>query len=164
MMLFQKKYSNSEKLEDCLKEQQRKYRNEVEARLKDKEELQFTISDMVRGKCTFSNIEDILETITKIINYVDSSQTKNPKKFRILEIESRFTKPIPISDITLKIALHQRIIAELQLTLQKNVATYAFAHKIYELQRSKAFSKIKKVFNYYEEYKKEFSELVIGQI
>lgn len=81
-----------------------------------------------------------------------------------MEIESRFTKPIPISDITLKIALHERIIAELQLTLQSNVATYAFAHKIYELQRSKAFSKIKTVFNYYEEYKKEFNELALGQI
>ena len=105
---------------------------------------------MVRGKCTFSNIEDILETIANIINYVESFKTKDPKKFRILEIESRFTKPIPISDITLKIALHERIIAELQLTIQKNVSTYAFAHKIYELQRSKAFSKIKTVFNYYE--------------
>ena len=61
---------------------------------------------MVRGKCTFSNIEDILETISNIINYVDSFKTKDPKKFRILEIESRFTKLIPISDITLKIALH----------------------------------------------------------
>lgn len=44
------------------------------------------------------------------------------------------------------------MIAELQLTLQNNVATYAFAHKIYELQRSKAFSKIKTIFNYYSEY------------
>lgn len=119
---------------------------------------------MVRGKCTFSKIEDIIETIESIKNYVKKFEKTDPKKYRILEIESRFTKPIPISDITLKIALHERIIAELQLTLQSNVATYAFAHKIYEFQRSKAFSKVKTIFNYYEEYKKDFQELLFGQI
>lgn len=60
MINQQDEYKNSDKLEDRLKEEQRKYQNEVETRLKDKEELEFTISDMVRGKCTFSNIEDIL--------------------------------------------------------------------------------------------------------
>lgn len=61
---------------------------------------------MVRGKCTFSKIEDIIETIENIKEYVKESHKTEPKKFRILEIESRFTKPIPISDITLKIALN----------------------------------------------------------
>ena len=66
---------------------------------------------MVRGKCTFSKIEDILETIEKIKEYVGKSKRRDPKKYRILEIESRLNKPIPISDITLKIALHERIVA-----------------------------------------------------
>ena len=61
---------------------------------------------MVRGKCTFSKIEDIIETIENIKRYVEKNKKIEPNKFRILEIESRFTKPIPISDITLKIALH----------------------------------------------------------
>ena len=39
MILNQGEYKNSEKLEDRLKEEQRKYQNEVETRLKDKEEL-----------------------------------------------------------------------------------------------------------------------------
>ena len=39
MILNQDEYKNSEKLEDRLKEEQRKYQNEVETRLKDKEEL-----------------------------------------------------------------------------------------------------------------------------
>lgn len=119
------------KLKDQLKEEQDKYEGEVENKLKEKKSLEFTISDMVRGKCTFSKIEDIIETIESIKAYVKKFEKTDPKKYRILEIESRFTKSIPISDITLKIALHERIIAELQLTLQSNVATYAFAHKIY---------------------------------
>ncbi len=37
-----------------------------------------------------------------------------------------------------------------QLTIQGNAAAYNFAHKIYELQRTKVFSKIKIVHNYFE--------------
>lgn len=102
----------------------------------------------------FVKIQDIIETIEKIKQFVESEEEIHPNRYRILEIESRFTNDIPISDITLKIALNEKIIAELQLSLQDNAATYKFAHKIYELQRSQAFSKIKTVFNYYEEYKK----------
>ncbi len=40
--------------------------------------------------------------------------------------------------------------AELQLTVQTNAAAYNFAHKIYELQRTKVFSKLKIVHNYFE--------------
>jgi hypothetical protein len=52
--------------------------------------------------------------------------------------------------VTLKIAINEEIVAELQLTLQTNLATYNFAHKIYELQRAKLFSKIKIAHNYFE--------------
>ena len=59
---------------------------------------------------------------------------------------------MPISDISLKIALNEEIVAELQLTLQTNAAAYNFAHKIYEFSRSKIFSKVKVVHNYSEEF------------
>ncbi len=49
----------------------------------------------------------------------------------IYEIESRFTNETPISDVTLKIVINKEIIAELQLTIQNNAASYNFAHKIY---------------------------------
>ena len=75
-------------------------------------------------------------------------------------MESRFTKKVPISDVTLKIAINEEIVAELQLTLQTNFAAYNFAHKVYELARSKVFSKVKITFNYYEEFQKDFVELV----
>jgi hypothetical protein len=68
-------------------------------------------------------------------------------------VESRFANKTPISDVTLKIALKEKIVAELQLTLQTNAATYTFAHRIYEFFRTKVFSKIKVVDNYYKEFK-----------
>ena len=115
--------------------------------LKNKSDVEFSISDMVRGKCTFGKIQDIIETVGSINKFLG-----NHASYRILEIESRFTNPIPISDITLKFALNERVIAELQLTIQKDEVAYSFAHKIYELQRAKAFSKITTIFNYYEDY------------
>ena len=38
-------------------------------------------------------------------------------------------------------------------------ATYSFAHKIYELQRTKVFSKIKIIHNYFEESNIDFTQL-----
>jgi len=61
---------------------------------------------------------------------------------------------MPISDVTLKIVIENKIVSELQLAIQANAATYNFAHKIYELQRTKVFSKIKIVDNYYKEFHK----------
>ena len=56
---------------------------------------------MVRGKCIFSSIEDIIETVYKIKKYV----ADNAHSDRLIEVESRFNKETPISDVTLKIAL-----------------------------------------------------------
>jgi hypothetical protein len=47
----------------------------------------------------------------------------------------------------------------LQLTIQTNAATYNFAHKIYELQRTKVFSKLKITHNYFEESNEDFSQM-----
>ena len=57
---------------------------------------------MVRGKCVFLEVEDIILTVNQIKEFVK----KNPNKYRIIEIESRFTNPQPISDVSLKIALN----------------------------------------------------------
>jgi ubiquinone/menaquinone biosynthesis C-methylase UbiE len=108
---------------------------------------------MVRGKCVFLKVEDIIETVNEIKRFV-----KKDSRFGIKEIESRFTNPIPISDVTLKIVINREIVAELQLTVQTNAAAYNFAHKIYELQRTKVFSKLKITHNYFEESQQEFKE------
>ena len=73
-------------------------------------------------------------------------------RYRLIRVKSRFTKEVPISDVTLKIDINEEIVAELQLTLQTNAAAYNFAHKVYELARSKVFSKVKITHNYFEEF------------
>ena len=117
--------------------------------------MPFKISDMVRGKCVFIEVEDIIETVNDIKRFV-----ARDGRFGLAEIESRFTNPIPISDVTLKIVLNNQIVAELQLTVQTNAATYNFAHKVYELARTKVFSKVKITHNYFEEFKQDFMELI----
>jgi hypothetical protein len=81
---------------------------------------------MVRGKCVFLEISDIIEAVKSIKEFV-----KNDSRFTIEEIESRFTNKTPVSDVTLKIVINKKIKAELQLTIQTNAASYNFAHKIY---------------------------------
>ncbi len=62
---------------------------------------------MVRGKCVFLEVSDIIDTIESIKQYVK----KNEPRFKIIEIESRFTNLTPISDVTLKIVINNKIIA-----------------------------------------------------
>ena len=62
--------------------------------------------------------------------------------------------------MTLKIALNEKIVSELQLTVQANAAAYNFAHKVYELARTKVFSKVKISHNYFEEFSGEFKAQV----
>ena len=109
---------------------------------------------MVRGKCVFLEVTDIIQTVNSIKEFVSRDS-----RFALAEIESRFTNPLPISDVTLKIIINQQIVAELQLTIQTNAAAYNFAHKIYQLERTKVFSKLKIVHNYFEESNDDFNQL-----
>jgi hypothetical protein len=63
---------------------------------------------MVRGKCVFLSVSDIITTIKSIQAFIqkDSEKHKDKPRFRITEIESRFGNPVPISDVTLKIAIN----------------------------------------------------------
>ncbi len=141
-------------IKQILVRQENNYRNIIDELLEKATAVPFKISDMVRGKCVFLEISDIIETVKQIKEFV-----KKDSRFRIEEIESRFTNPLPISDVTLKIVIDNLIVAELQLTIQTNAAAYNFAHKIYELQRTKVFSKMKIVHNYFQESNDDFSQL-----
>ena len=59
---------------------------------------------MVRGKCVFLEINDIILVVEQIKAFV--KRDKN-NRYQITEIESRFTNKIPISDVTLKIAINK---------------------------------------------------------
>jgi hypothetical protein len=56
---------------------------------------------MLRGKCVFLDVSDIIYTVNSIKDFV-----KKDPRFSICEIESRFTNKIPISDVTLKIVIN----------------------------------------------------------
>lgn len=116
-------------------------------------EIVFSITDMVRAKCIFVYVQDIIETVGEIKQWIKKQNKINDiSPFRVIEVQSRFNKLVPISDVTLKIVVMEEIVAELQLTLQTNAAAYNFAHKIYELDRCVIFSKIKIVDNYFKQY------------
>eukprot|EP00178_Gracilaria_changii_P004060 TRINITY_DN1626_c0_g1_i13.p1 TRINITY_DN1626_c0_g1~~TRINITY_DN1626_c0_g1_i13.p1 ORF type:complete len:181 (+),score=33.20 TRINITY_DN1626_c0_g1_i13:1108-1650(+) len=141
--------SPKQSIQETLDSEDQEYKDKIDEILSTKSDVEFKISDMVRGKCVFTDISDIILTIDQIKSFAE----RDPKKrFKITEIESRFTNKVPISDVTLKIAINNQIVAELQLTIQSNAAAYNFAHKVYELQRTKVFSKLKIVHNYYEEF------------
>ena len=135
-----------ETIQETIESEDSEYKRAIDRILKEKEEVTFKISDMVRGKCVFLEVEDIIQTVNQIKEFVKN----DPKKrYRITEIESRFTNPRPISDVTLKIAINEEVVSELQLTVQANAAAYNFAHKVYELARTKVFSKVKISHNYF---------------
>ena len=140
-------------IQETIESEDKDYKEAIDRLLEEKEEVTFKISDMVRGKCVFLEVEDIILTVNQIKEFVRN----DPKRrFRITEIESRFTNPQPISDVTLKIAINEEIVSELQLTIQANAAAYNFAHKVYELARTKVFSKVKISHNYFEEFAGDF--------
>ena len=135
-----------ETIQETIESEDSEYKRAIDRILKEKEEVTFKISDMVRGKCVFLEVEDIIQTVNQIKEFVKN----DPKgRYRITEIESRFTNPQPISDVTLKIAINEEVVSELQLTVQANAAAYNFAHKVYELARTKVFSKVKISHNYF---------------
>lgn len=121
--------------------------------MKEKDEVTFNISDMVRGKCVFLEMESIILTVNQIKEFV---RKDNKKRFMIIAIDTRYTYPRPMYDVTLKIVINKEIISELQLTIQTNAPAYNFAHKVYELARNKVFSKVKISHNYTEEFTGDF--------
>ena len=60
------------------------YQVKVGERLDKREEIDFTISDLVRGKCTFSKIEDVIETIENIQEFIAYQNHHHPNRYRLL--------------------------------------------------------------------------------
>lgn len=89
---------------------------------------------MLRGKCAFSVVEKINQCCSDIRSALTAEKYKHIK---LIEIDNRLKKGT--SDLVLKI-LFGSIVAEMQLVINLSASDYAFAHKLYELQRSKFFS------------------------
>ncbi len=105
-----------------------------------KEPLYFKVSDMLRGKCAFSVVEKINQCCTDIKEAIENGKYKHLK---LIEIDNRLK--MGTSDLVLKI-LFGNVIAEMQLVIDLSASDYAFAHKLYELQRSQFFTPLTQLF------------------
>ena len=118
--------------------------------------IPFTVSDMLRGKCMFSDIHRINQCCTEIRKEVEAGG-----KVKIIEIDNRLQKQN--SDLVLKL-LYGNVIAELQLVIDLESAEYEFAHKLYELVRSKFFTQLAQLTvlsdKLTEEYCREAGEVI----
>jgi hypothetical protein len=89
----------------------------------------FSTKDLLRAKCTFDRIEDIVDTGNKLNDHIQKSDSN----YKIIELKDKLygkTKDaVPI------IKLHN-VIAELQLVLSLNSVSNEFNHKLYELKRA----------------------------
>ena len=61
---------------------------------------------MLRGKCVFLDISDLIKALNSIKAFV-----KKDSRFALSDIYTRFTNEIPISDVTLKIIINNKITA-----------------------------------------------------
>ncbi len=105
-----------------------------------KDPLQFKVSDMLRGKCAFAVVEKINQCCADIIAALE---TEKYSHLKLIEIDNRLRKGT--SDLVLKI-LFGDVIAEMQLVIDLNASDYAFAHKLYELQRSQFFTPLTQLY------------------
>ena len=99
-----------------------------------KDPLYFKVSDMLRGKCAFAVVEKINQCCTDI---KEALKTEKYRHLKLIEIDNRLK--MGTSDLVLKI-LFGNVIAEMQLVIDLSASDYAFAHKLYELQRSQFFT------------------------
>ncbi|CAM5998959.1 unnamed protein product [Sphagnum balticum] len=102
---------------------------------------------MLRAKCLFDNGTHIIDCYKKIEKRVADVQeelrdTDNTRICRIVQVENRLYPQVGkpnTSDLVLKIQL-DNVVIELQLALKFDEAQNNFAHKLYEIGRSKFFS------------------------
>ncbi len=69
-------------IEQTLESEEQDYKKRIDDILKEKSEISFKISDMVRGKCIFVEINDIILTIKQIKAFVKDRSDR----FKIIEI------------------------------------------------------------------------------
>ena len=72
-------------IEGLLESEDAEYSLNIIKKLEERENIKFTISDMVRGKCTFSSLMHILETIERIEKFISDENVKGITKYRIIE-------------------------------------------------------------------------------
>lgn len=77
-------------------------------------QIQFTVTDIVRGKCHFNKKEDIYKAAEKIIERVEEEARKS-KDISVIEVEDRFDGIC--QDLVFKIRIGD-LVCEFQLVLK----------------------------------------------
>lgn len=118
------------KLEEFCQRDKELFDRMINQILAKKEYLDFTVSDMLRGKCLFNQVADINNCVSEI-----KARAKE-RNFDLIEVDNRLTnKKTNTTDIVLKIKIGETI-TEFQLALKFNYIQNMFSHKIYEIMRS----------------------------
>ena len=83
------------------------------------------ISDLVRGKCMFTNVEDIAKAVSA------ADRICKEKGYEIIELDNRLLKKETM-DVVLKIKIKDAV-CEFQLAMKQDESRYHFIHSIYEI-------------------------------
>lgn len=105
-----------------------------------KEPIQFKVNDMLRGSCAFSIIEKLNQCCADIKTAL---RTQKYSHLKLIEIDNRLSKGT--SDLVLTI-LFGDVITEMKLVIDLNSQDYAFANKLYELQRPKFYTPLTQLY------------------
>lgn len=91
-------------------------------------ETKFTISDLIRGKCVYNTVEDLLKAVRVVDGYC------KVMGYDIVELDNRLMKP-QTQDVVFKVRINDAV-CELQLAMKQNEVLTHLDHCVYEILRS----------------------------
>jgi hypothetical protein len=83
---------------------------------------------LIRAKCTFNNIEDLINAVKAADSYCKS------KGYDIVEVDNRLNKP-QTKDVVMKIRIRDAV-CEFQLAMPQSAKLFHLDHCVYEIIRS----------------------------
>jgi len=120
------------------------------------DKIEFSVSDLLRGKCMFNKIAHINQAAQKIIEKV-AERAKKGENIQIVEVDNRLSKIT--TDLVLKIRMGD-LVCEFQLALKFNQAENEIHHKMYEVERSKVFTPVTMLFSWHQGLANDFFKSV----
>jgi hypothetical protein len=91
-------------------------------------ETKFSISDMVRAKCYFNSVDDLLKAVRVADNYC------KVMNYEVIEVDNRLMKP-QTQDVVFKIMIKDAA-CEFQLAMKQDEHYTHLDHCVYEILRS----------------------------
>lgn len=116
------------------------------------EEVPFIVKDILRAKCMFNTVSDIKQAADQIVGLIHKLQGED-KNIKLVEFENRLNKIT--CDIMLIVQI-DHMFYEIQLSLSFDESLFDISHKMYEISRSKVFSPIVLLFEWFEKIAPEF--------